>query len=83
MLQDEARYIHELGQRLQVAFVEVATRTGVTLVDAYTASIDHGTCATSGPRWVAGLNPTDSAPFHPTAAGHLAMADLVLAALRR
>ena len=83
LLPDEARYIHAMGQRLENVFVVVAKRTGIILVDAYASSVDHGVCAASGPRWVAGNQPTEGVAFHPTAAGHAAMADLVVAAVQQ
>jgi lysophospholipase L1-like esterase len=78
---DEATYIHDLGQRLEDVFLQVAKNTRVVLVDAYPASKGHDPCSPSHERWVAGLKFTNGYSYHPTALGHRAMASLVLGTL--
>ncbi|MBY0277535.1 SGNH/GDSL hydrolase family protein [Candidatus Binatia bacterium] len=78
---DEAALVASVGESLQDVLVDVAARTGVLLVDPYAASDGHGPCAPDGERWVEGLVAKGTFPYHPTAAGHAAMAQLVLDAL--
>lgn len=80
---DEAGYVAELGRRLDQVFHDAAASDDLLLVDAYTATTGHGPCAPNGERWVTGADGgTASLPYHPTAAGHRGMADLVTAQLR-
>ncbi len=77
----EADVIRTMGQRLQDVFVEVADETGITLVDPYSAG-DHTVCAAPEERWMNGsATSEDGFAYHPNAAGHRAMADLVQEAL--
>ncbi len=77
---DEAAYLSDIGKRLDAAFRSAVADTDVLLVDAYTASADHGPC--SDDPWMTGLElGAEGAPYHPTAAGHQGMADLVLKAV--
>jgi lysophospholipase L1-like esterase len=78
---DEATYLHNLGERLQNVFVDVARSARVVLADAYDASVGHGPCARAGQRWVDGAHATAGYPYHPNASGHQAMAALVERAL--
>jgi lysophospholipase L1-like esterase len=75
---DEATYIHDLGQRLEDVFLQVAKKTRVVLIDAYAASKGHSPCSPSDERWVAWLKYTNGFSYHPTALGHQVMASLVL-----
>jgi lysophospholipase L1-like esterase len=80
---DDAAYLAALGQRLQDAFIEVAASRQTLIADAYAHAEGHGPCAGTE-RWVNGALVADSGvPFHPTAEGHIEMAQLVLAALAR
>jgi hypothetical protein len=80
---DEVQFLHGLGQRLEDAFLATAPTANVVLVDAYAASSGHGPCApTQGQRWVAGKSAPEGFPYHPTLAGHQAIASLVETALR-
>ena len=59
-----------------------AAANGATYADAYTPSIGHDACKSSGTRWVEGLVPQNSAaPFHPNARGEQGMATALLARL--
>lgn len=79
---DEATYVRQLGQELEAAFQTAATASDVITADAYGASTDHGPCATEGDRWMNGKDAgTDGFSYHPSAAGHRAMADLVMQSL--
>ena len=79
---DEASYVSDLGQRLDAAFRTAARATGMVLVDAYSATAEHGPCADEADRWMSGIDGgPDGLFYHPTAAGHEAMADMVLTAI--
>ncbi len=80
---NEAAYIASLGQRLEQVFLAVASSANVLLADPYPSTAGHGPCAASGESWVAGARAPNGFPYHPTAAGHAAMASLVIAAVRR
>lgn len=76
---DEAAYVSDLGQRLDEAFRTAADATDMVLVDAYTPAAGHGPCTADGDPWMSGFDGgPDGVFYHPTAAGHQAMADLVL-----
>lgn len=77
----EADVIRTMGERLQEVFVDVAEETGITLVDPYSAG-DHTVCVAPEDRWMNGsATSEDGFAYHPNAAGHRAMADLVQEAL--
>ena len=78
---DEAALVASTGAALQEVFLDVAASTGVLLADPYAASEGHGPCAPDGARWIEGLVAKGSVPYHPSALGHEAMAQLVLDAL--
>jgi len=79
---DEAALIRDMGEKLESAFIEVAARTGVILVDPYHAQGDHTVCAPAvADRWTDGKVATVGFPYHPTATGHKAMASLVVDAM--
>jgi lysophospholipase L1-like esterase len=74
-------YLAALGQKLENAFVSAASSRQSLIADAYVLAQGHGPCATTE-RWINGANVADSGiRYHPTAAGHIEMARLVLAAL--
>jgi len=78
---DDTAYLAALGQRLEDTSVSVAASRGIPIADAYVLGNEHGPCAPAE-RWVNGASVGQSgAPFHPTAEGHIAMSELVLAAL--
>jgi hypothetical protein len=71
-----------MGHTLDAAFEKVASETGITLVDAFTPSLDHTVCAPEHTRWVEGSKPDSPAfNYHPNAAGMAATADLIVHAL--
>ncbi|RFU82587.1 hypothetical protein DY218_31565 [Streptomyces triticagri] len=54
-----------------------------TCVDTYTPSIGRDACKPVGVRWVEPEDVGDGAGFHPNGAGHRAMTEEVVGALRR
>ncbi len=79
---DDANYFAALGEQLESALVNAATKQHVLVADPYVHGAGHGSCADAANRWVNGAKPAGSgASFHPTANGHNEMARLVLAAL--
>lgn len=75
-----ASLVGGIGKRLEKVFVDVVKKTGVIMADPYAVGADHGPCAGSQ-AWIAGHQATNGFPYHPTAAGHVAMAHLVEHAL--
>jgi lysophospholipase L1-like esterase len=76
-----ARVVADIGRRLEEAFVAVAAATDAVLVDPY-AVTGHDVCSGAG-RWVEGASVrAPGLPFHPNAAGHAAVAALVVDAVR-
>lgn len=75
-------YAREVAERLDGALRRVAERTGVELVDLWTASEGHDVC--SDEPWVNGpvTDLSRALALHPFAAGQQAAAELVLEALR-
>ncbi len=79
---DEAAYIDGLGDRLEEAFRTAAEASDLVLIDVYVSSAGHGPCAADADRWVSGVDGgTESFGYHPTGAGHRAVADLIVAEL--
>ena len=79
---DDISFLGALGQKLEDAFVSVASSRNIPVADAYVRAEGHGPCAALPDRWINGAKPAETgAPFHPTAAGHIEMARLVQAAL--
>jgi lysophospholipase L1-like esterase len=76
-----ARLVGSMGSRLEQVFVTVAKADHVRLADPYVLGATHGPCATGTNKWVAGLVPSNGFEYHPTAAGHQEMAQLVEGAL--
>ncbi len=82
VLKADAAFQHDMGERLQQAFVDASDRAGVTFVDAYAASEGHGACRPPADRWMEGQTPIAGAlPWHPNAESYLAQAELILTAL--
>lgn len=71
-----------LGEDLQQAFLDSIESADVTLVDVYAATDGQGPCAGPDQAWISDADAVDTAPYHPTAVGHRAMADLILAAVQ-
>ena len=79
---EEAQVVRTMGERLNQLFVEVGADTGAVVVDPYEAEGDHTVCAADpADRWTDGVAATAGFPYHPNAAGHVAMAKLVSEAL--
>lgn len=75
-------YLRDTERRLNSMLQTQAAANGAVYVDAYTPSIGHDVCKSSGVRWVEGLVPTVPAfPVHPNALGNRGMAAAVVAAL--
>jgi hypothetical protein len=55
----------------------------VRIADPWGVTGDHGPCASGPDKWVDGRTSTTGFMYHPTAAGHVAMARLVEDALSR
>jgi lysophospholipase L1-like esterase len=69
-----------MADGLAKAFATAAEKTGAVLVTASAASLDH---AVGSPEpWTTGFRIVGAAPYHPTAAGMAAVADLIVAELR-
>lgn len=79
----DTRYLADMGQKLQDAFVAATAAAQVLIADAYANAAGHGPCeAMAADRWVNGETIASSGiRYHPTAEGHEEMARLVLAAL--
>ena len=78
-----ATFLGQVGTRLQAAFSSAAATAGVNFVDAYGPSHGHDACAPAAQRWVEGQANSAVAPYHPNAAGMRAVADLIVAAIRK
>lgn len=81
---DHATFMRAVGDQLDAAFRDAAQRSGAELVDIYSASSASGACESEQP-WVGGVpsytEPTVPTPFHPTAAGMRATAELIVRTL--
>jgi len=78
---EDIDFLAALGQQLEDTFVSVTASRQNLIADAYVLAEGHGPCAPDQ-RWINGANVAESGvPYHPTAEGHAAMAQLVLAAL--
>lgn len=84
LTREHAAFAADLGERLDAAMREAAVTAGADYVDVYGASSGRGVCEPDRP-WVGGLPPgtapSGSFPFHPTADGARATAELVVAAV--
>ncbi len=79
----DATFLGEVGTRLQAAFSSAAATAGVTFIDVYGPSHGHDACASADQRWVEGQANSAVAPYHPNAAGMRAVADLIVAEIRK
>jgi lysophospholipase L1-like esterase len=79
----DADYAARVGRALNEALASAARRAGVAFVDVYAASRDHDICAEEP--WVNGARTRQGVAlaFHPLAAGMEAVADEIVARLRR
>lgn len=81
---EQAEFTRNVGAGLDDAFRDAAQRSGAHLVDVYSKSPERGMCEPDTP-WVGGLPPGTAVsgqfPFHPTADGTDATAELVLGTL--
>jgi lysophospholipase L1-like esterase len=81
---EHARTAAAVAAELQRSFITAAERTGVRIVDAYSAGAGHSACAAADP-WIGGWIREEQyrgpRSFHPTAAGMRAQADLIVQAL--
>jgi len=83
MLAADVTFLGGVGARLQAAFSAAAAMAGVTFVDWYGPSHGHDACAPADQRWVEGQANSAVAPYHPNAAGMRAVADLIVAEIRK
>ncbi|RCG29216.1 SGNH/GDSL hydrolase family protein [Streptomyces diacarni] len=79
----DAPWLRDTEKRLNSMLAERAEASGAEYVDTYTGSVGHDLCKPVGTRWAEPLQAVDAAGFHPNAAGHQAMSQAVLAAVRR
>jgi lysophospholipase L1-like esterase len=79
----DATFFGEVGARLQAAFSSAAATAGVNFVDVYGPSHGHDACSPADQRWVEGQANSAVAPYHPNAVGMRAVADLIVAAIRK
>jgi lysophospholipase L1-like esterase len=80
---EDTLYLAALGQQLEDIFVSVAADRQILIADAYVRAEGHGACG-AAEHWVNGAKVVATgARYHPTAEGHIEMAQLVLAALGR
>ena len=78
----EAEAFGKVATALQDAFVTAtADQPGLLIVDPYSAPGAHGPCAPEGESWMTGNAPAAGAPYHPTAAEHAAVAQMIVDAL--
>lgn len=78
---EDTRFLADMGERLEAAFVESTSGGKALIADAYVRAAGHGPCST-GERWINGATIASSGTrYHPTAEAHQEMARLVLEAL--
>lgn len=74
---EDARISREVGEKLAVLTAKVARESGALVLPADTLSKDHTPCSTAP--WSNGFSKefdaSKGAPWHPNAAGHMAIAD--------
>jgi lysophospholipase L1-like esterase len=76
-------YLRAEEIRLNNVLAQAAAAEGATYVDTYTGSIGHSACTPERTRWIEPLVPDSLAsPVHPNAAGEVAIAGFVTAAVR-
>ena len=79
----EAAVMTQVQTTLQQAFIDATDgRDDVLVIDPYSATGDHGPCAAPDQSWITGKAPPTGTNFHPTPAEHVAVADLIVAALQ-
>ena len=79
----EAAVTTQVQTTLQQAFIDATDgRDDVLVIDPYSATGDHGPCAAPDQSWITGKAPPTGTNFHPTPAEHVAVADLIVAALQ-
>lgn len=78
---EEAALLRDMGERLEATFVDVVSESDVVFVDPYVVPGDHTGCAAASERWTAGRDAPEGFPYHPTALGHEAMAEMISTAL--
>jgi lysophospholipase L1-like esterase len=79
-----ARTAREIAKQLAAVTTQVARETGSVLYDAGEAASPHLPCGTGEPwvvGWPAAYKPGDTFPWHPTRAGHAAIARTLAARL--
>lgn len=77
-------YLRNKEKELNAMLAAQAAAAGFVYVDVYGPGAGHDACQLPGTRWVEPLIPlSPAAPDHPDALGIRAMADVLLAALRR
>jgi len=81
----DTRYLADMGEKLENAFVASTSSGKALIADAYVGAAGHGPCeASASARWVNGQTIASSGiRYHPTAEGHEEMARLVLDVLGR
>ena len=80
---EEADLVQSIAERLHDLTLAAGEAAEVRIADPWAEEGDHGPCATGPAKWVDGKTSTTGFMYHPTAAGHVAMARLVEAALSR
>ncbi|WP_232016787.1 SGNH/GDSL hydrolase family protein [Gordonia insulae] len=76
-------YTHGIQTTLNDAIRRAARLTGITYVDAATASVGHDSCKPQGVRWIEPLiTDVQTVPVHPNALGERQLAEVTLRALR-
>jgi lysophospholipase L1-like esterase len=79
----EAQTLTQLGLQLRDTIRSAALASQVHFVDAYTAGLAHSACAPPSSRWVEGTQRVLPAlEYHPNARGMVAVASLLLTAIR-
>jgi hypothetical protein len=79
---EESDLVQSIAVRLHDLSLEVAEAEDVRVADPWAEPGDHGPCAGPEDAWVDGRTATTGFMYHPTAAGHEAMARLVTEELR-
>lgn len=78
---EDTRYLADMGEKLEAAFVESTAGGKALLADPYVRARGHGPCS-SGERWINGATIASTGTrYHPTAEAHQEMARLVLEVL--
>lgn len=77
-------YLRDSEKSLNRMLARQAAKAGARYVDTYTPTVGHDMCSPVSTRWIEPVVPAapTTAPAHPNALGHRAMADAVLRAAR-